>query len=34
MSKAAILLEKKIENKAQSEIEDSSDKSGFQGHWN
>ena len=32
MSKTAMLLEQKIENITQSEIEDSSDKSGNQGH--
>ena len=34
MSKTTMQLEQKIESKDQSEIEDVSDKSGMQGHWN
>ena len=34
MSKTTMQLEQKIENKNQSGIDDVSDKSGSQGHWN
>jgi hypothetical protein len=34
VSKTTMNLDQKIESKDQSEIEDVSDKSGNQGHWN